>query len=509
MGTVITDDKHYKNIAEKIRRYLGGSVTYTPAEMADGIELACLKWGSDAYASGLDDGRMQGREAERIERDAQDAKYLSDINDKVDSYGVEKAETLSDVPRAVDDVYNAGVASGDVPVDESKIIERMVSGNPILLKDVSEIRHKVKIEGNDGVVTVRGNNLYKPMLISETINGVTAVKNDDDSYTLNGTASADCGFILGGVDVDPNTYYGSGGINDNVRITFQLYNGSTGLGILKNAGGATVIPETYGNNNKTVDNINVIIYVVAGTVLNDVVVKPMISRENGLTYDHVRTYSIQNGIVEVDSTSPYMEMIYDGASDITVTYHKSYGAQLEYDRFWDSFQNGGGEANYRFAFAYNKFNDDNYNPKYDIVCESEASTSAVSVFQNSAYLTDTKVPIYANGTAATSMFQNCSSLKTINKLVVHEALTYSGAFSGCTALENIVIEGVIGKTLGFNNSTKLSRASIESIVAALSKTATGVSVTFSKTAVNNAFATAEWEDYLAENKPSGWTVSLV
>lgn len=507
MAIVTTDSKHYEDIAKKIRRYLGGSAKYTPAEMADGIDLACSKWGSDAYASGLDDGRMQGREAERIERDAMDAKYLSDINDKIDSYGVDRAETLSDVPDAVVAVYEAGASSGNVPVDESKIITKTVTGNPVKLKDVSEIRHKVKIQGNDGVITVRGNNIYKPTLITDTINGVTAVKNDDDSYTLNGTASADCGFILGRVNLEPNTYYGSGGINDNIRITFQLYNGTSGIDVLRNAGGVTVIPKTY--NNTLVDNINVIIYVVADTVLNDVVVKPMIGRVNDLAYEpyYNKSYLIQNGTVDIDSLSPYMEI--SANSDISVTYHKSYGAQLEYDRFWDNFQNGGGEVNYRFAFAYNKFSDDNYNPKYDIMCESGASTSAVSVFQNSANLTDTKVPIHANGTAATSMFQNCSALKTINKLVVHEALTYSGAFSGCTALENIVIEGVIGKTLGFNNSTKLSRASIESIIAALSKTATGVSVTFSKTAVNNAFTTTEWENYLATNKPSGWTVSLV
>ena len=505
MGIVITDSKHYKNIAKKIRQYLGGSVTYTPAEMADGIDYACSKWGQDAYASGLDDGRMQGRQAEAMIRDEQDAKYLSDINDKIDSYGVDRAETLSDVPDAVVAVYEAGASSGNVPVDESKIIERTVSGNPVSLTDVSEIPHDVIVNAPIGTsVRVTRKNMYQPTLAEQTLNGVTAIRNDDNTYTLNGIASADCGFFIGDVTVEPNcTYFGSGGINTDTRVTFQLYRGTSGIKSLVNSGGVTAIPA---NN---MDKITVVIFVPKGASLNNAIVKPMISLASDGVYEPYteQTYVISSERLTIPSISPITTFMSD--NEISVTYHKSYGAQLEYDRFWDNFQNGGGEVNYRFAFAYNKFNDGNYDPKYDIVCEEGASTSAVSLFQNSAYLTDTKVPIYANGTAATSMFQNCSALKTINKLVVHEALTYSGAFSGCTALENIVIEGVIGKTLGFNNSTKLSRASIESIITALSETATGVSVTFSQTAAYTAFGSKEeWEAYLAENKPSNWNVSL-
>ena len=46
------------------------------------------------------------------------------------------------------------------------------------------------------------------------------------------------------------------------------------------------------------------------------------------------------------------------------------GAKSEYDRFWDEFQNKGGKASYYWAFYGDRFTDETYNPKYDIVCSN-------------------------------------------------------------------------------------------------------------------------------------------
>lgn len=155
------------------------------------------------------------------------------------------------------------------------------------------------------------------------------------------------------------------------------------------------------------------------------------------------------------------------------------GRQEEYDAFWDDYQNSGGEANYYYAFAYGRFTEENYDPKYDIVCTANVTTSSQYIFSNSNGLTDTKVAIYANGRQANGMFNNCTSLRIIRKLVVHEVLAYTGTFNMCSSLEDIIIEGVIGKTLSFAWSP-LSIESMKSIIRAL-KDYSGTSDAFAYT----------------------------
>jgi hypothetical protein len=55
-------------------------------------------------------------------------------------------------------------------------------------------------------------------------------------------------------------------------------------------------------------------------------------------------------------------------------------------------------------------------------------------------------------------------------------------------------------------STKLSKASITSIINCLSSTTSGLSITLSKTAVDNAFTAEEWA--ALENTKHNWTIAL-
>ena len=91
-------------------------------------------------------------------------------------------------------------------------------------------------------------------------------------------------------------------------------------------------------------------------------------------------------------------------------------------------------------------------------------------------------------------------------------------FGYCNKLEEVRIEGTIGQNgLDLRWSTKLSRASIESIINALSDTTSGLSITLSLAAVNRAFAYVEngddgsinqpWLDLVA-SKPN-WAINLV
>jgi hypothetical protein len=190
------------------------------------------------------------------------------------------------------------------------------------------------------------------------------------------------------------------------------------------------------------------------------------------------------------------------------------GKQAEYDAFWDAFQsNGDGRTDYRYKFWY--WPDECYNPKYPIYSTKASMTNC---FMN-ARIKSILVTVDCTGTiACDGMFQFASFLTTITLLKVAEHNTFNNAFNGANSLENICVEGVIaGNGFNIQSSTKLNKASITSIINALSANATGLTATFSLAAVKKAFETAEgandgntsaeWTT-LAATK-SNWTISLV
>ncbi len=137
------------------------------------------------------------------------------------------------------------------------------------------------------------------------------------------------------------------------------------------------------------------------------------------------------------------------------------GKQSEYDRFWDSAQNFGNRVGYICSFAGYCWNDDTYNPKYPIT----ATENSNYLFWN-ARITNTKVPIYVSTTGSnnSNTFASCSYLVTIPLLVAAEKTTFYSSFNGCTAMENITFEGTIGNAISFNNSSKLTNKSVQSII---------------------------------------------
>ena len=153
------------------------------------------------------------------------------------------------------------------------------------------------------------------------------------------------------------------------------------------------------------------------------------------------------------------------------------GRQAEYDRFWDRYQLNGTRSIYDNFFRADGWNEETYNPKYEIRAKS------ISALFQGANITDTKVPIIYEGTYNTSnVFYGCRKLVTICNLTFVESpahSNYSNWFYNCDALKNITIEGVIPNNISFQWSP-LTVESMKSVLTHL-KDLTDTDDAFTKT----------------------------
>ena len=218
------------------------------------------------------------------------------------------------------------------------------------------------------------------------------------------------------------------------------------------------------------------------------------------------------------------------------------GKQAEYDAFWDAYQSNGEKTSYENAFSGRGWNDITFSPKYDMrpttmymmfrssnvsdlmgICErnnvSLDFTKSTNLQYAFNYSTITRLPTIdaRNAGSLTYMLAGCNGLVSVEKLILSETNKFAATFDSLTSLVSMPIEGTIGQTgFGVNWSTKLNKPSITSIINALSTTTSGLTVTLSATAVNNAFETsegaadgstsAEWLALVATR--SNWTIAL-
>lgn len=145
------------------------------------------------------------------------------------------------------------------------------------------------------VVKVCGKNLLNPTLVTETSYGITCTANGDGTYTLNGTATENVRFVLGGnVKLKKGVSYKFLGAPDGCsNSTYYLYNGIDGKYYdVVDKNGVIVIP------NKDFE-ISLNAYVYKGYTVNDLLFKPMITTDLNATYDDYEPYT------ETTATLPY------------------------------------------------------------------------------------------------------------------------------------------------------------------------------------------------------------
>lgn len=196
------------------------------------------------------------------------------------------------------------------------------------------------------------------------------------------------------------------------------------------------------------------------------------------------------------------------------------GKQAQYDEFWDTFQNNGKLRNYKQVFSGRGWKSEVFYPKYNIIvtgamgifqefggtvpfslterlekCGVTLDFSGLTSVMTNAFLgvIFTEIP-HIDGSKVTgwsSTFQSSQFLETISIAIKEDgSATWSSTFGGCKALKSLTItSGTIGKN-GFNvkDSTKLSKASILSILNACKKDVIGqgISITLPSKCIDGA-----------------------
>lgn len=456
-----------------------------------------------------------------------------------DKTGRTNALTLDDMASGVNEVYEAGQNS---MIDESKIIEKTVSGKKyIAVDDVSELPHKVNVQlssetisdFSDVKVTRYGSNFFDCINAEPYSNGSwtdgtdTILSKTENSITVQKKAAGNWSYarfklpdVLEGKTITISAEWECSGANKGgIRVNWEQQLNSEHILADSYTSGtpATGVVTSKPNNSNC---ITLLLYGNASGpgVTGDTVTYRNITVNVGgkkIPFEpYVETVFTANvdGLVDgIRSISPSMMIASDADVDITMDYNMSYGMQTEYDRFWNVNQEYGNRKDYDFAYTGRGWNDTTFDPPYNITVEKDKGTY---VFRGS-YITDLEAILkkrnisiiieggncsyffyYSKITVSPEIdaslitnfygfYAGCSKLHTVRKITFKEDKDISTTiFHGCTSLVNLEIGGLIGSNFSVSQSP-LSTASIVSVIEHLWDGASGKTATFKQTAVDN------------------------
>lgn len=206
------------------------------------------------------------------------------------------------------------------------------------------------------------------------------------------------------------------------------------------------------------------------------------------------------------------------------------GGNSYYDTFWDNFQKNGSKIDYSYAFYKDGWNDTTFKPKYDILPANAASmfsqcemTDVQALIAVSGVTVDfsrcssvasmlarskiTKFPTVdvSSATQVSYMCNYATELEEITITGIRQTHDFSGAFSVCSKLKNLMVSGVIGKNFSVVQSPLLTSESVQSIIDALADLTDASTQTLSLHA--DVKAALSEEQLVSITQKKNWTVA--
>ena len=431
-------------------------------------------------------------------------------------------------------VFSAGQKS---MVDESKFIPITVTGSQhISLNNVSEIPHDVYIhvEPSTATVQVQGKNLLSSNVTLRTTLNV----NDGSLYSPDAVRAHCC---------TSDYIYLKKGVytlqcNNNVDSRYicfydedKVYTENIWTARPEAPYKITIDKDCYIRID--FDRSDGGVFIIDDLAANECMLELGATATTYEPYVEPMEYTPnENGEVVCRSASLNMYVYAD--ADITLTYNKSYGIQKAHDDFWDAFQHNGAKTAYDYAFY--RFPGTQFYPKYDIkptnmtcfmqyfamneqpidlaerfkecgiVFDTSSATSMNSAFYWRLGVTRLPEISYVGITASNGFTYSIVAnehLVTIDKIIFSEDGSQpftATVLQNNKALENVTIEGVIGKNMTITSCDKLSHDSIMSIINHL-KDYNGSGTTYTLTLGSyNLRKISDTEKSIATQK--GWTL---
>lgn len=490
-------------------------ITPSPEEVKVAISSAVDRAHSLGYEDGKEDGYKQG---------FSEGATSNDEEVYEGGYNAGYADGSQVVDEALQDKYEEGYEDGyddgkSSMIDESKIIEKTASGTGIVaLDDVSEIPHDISVQlSGDNVggkqVKVCGN-LCDFDTLTFTHSKSLQFRNQlpagklSISALVTTTATTDT-CVLGIVDINGNATYPTIRKTINGTRSITTFTASAPIRAMTFYSGA--------DSDSSKGQIATFEDIMISYEMQILAYSPY---TEPLTY----TSNIDGKIEGISSISPYMAFVCDGA-DMSVSYRADWGIVTEREKQWNAFSINGIRTNFQYAFA-NGWSDETFHPFTDVNMSGNASyafwgcrivdlvqcfkkygtklnTSQATNMQLFAYGTRTRFlpEISFEGITSAANVNNVFSssyITEIEKVVFKEDGTtpIGNMFNNATGLKEVRIGGVIGQSVNFG-VCPLSRESMTNIFEHFSTTASGVTATFKKSAVESAFTTAEWDELVA------------
>ena len=180
------------------------------------------------------------------------------------------------------------------------------------------------------------------------------------------------------------------------------------------------------------------------------------------------------------------------------------GMDAQKNQWWDKYQtnsDGSVRTNYAYAFSGMGWNNDTFTPTQNLTVVNARSMFYQSRIEGSLSDRLGNVSLdFSNCTGATycfastlfsslpalnlqkagsvdSIFRDSTSLTSVDLFSVGKNTVLSQAFDYCAKLQQITFGGTVAKSMNIRWSTKLSTASIKSLLSVLTETVTGVTIT--------------------------------
>ena len=174
------------------------------------------------------------------------------------------------------------------------------------------------------------------------------------------------------------------------------------------------------------------------------------------------------------------------------------GKQAQYDEWWDEFQDYGNRTWYWGAFAGPGWTDKTLKPKHPIRIDGTIGYT----FRSCEATVLPRVEMIS--TDCSNLYYGATKARKIHLVLLNGGKNFTAAFSSCSNLENVTIEGLIGANISFSSSSKLTDASVQNIIDHLADVTgqTSLKITFHNT-VGSKLTEAQKEQITAKN----WTLA--